>query len=135
MICTVSALTLVVHDYDEAIGWFRDRLDFVLLEDTDLGGDKRWVLMAAGSQAGAMRLLLARAVTETQIKAIGNQAGGRVFLFMETDDFAADHARFKARGVAFAEEPRTEPYGRVAVFRDLCGNRWDLVERQQEGCS
>jgi catechol 2,3-dioxygenase-like lactoylglutathione lyase family enzyme len=122
-------IALVVRDYDEAIAWYTAKLGFVLLEDTPVGGAKRWVRVAPAADA-AFALLLARAATREQESRIGNQAGGRVFLFLETDDFARDHAAFTARGVRFVEAPRSEAYGRVAVFEDLHGNRWDLVERR-----
>ncbi|HEY8571897.1 VOC family protein [Phenylobacterium sp.] len=119
------ALTaLLVREYDEAIGFFVGKLGFELLEDTPQG-DKRWVVVRPrGSEAA---LLLARAVGD-QAARIGDQAGGRVFLFLETDDFARDHAAFEAAGVRFLEPPRREAYGTVAVFEDLYGNRWDLIE-------
>lgn len=122
----LATVALVVADYDEAIAWYTAKLGFRLLEDTDLGDGKRWVIVAPES-AGA-RLLLAQASDEAQRAAIGSQAGGRVFLFLETDDFARDHAAMLARGVAFKEEPRHEAYGTVAVFADLYGNLWDLLE-------
>lgn len=125
----ISALALVVRDYDEAIAWFTGALGFDLLEDTPLGGGKRWVRVAPSGGRGAA-LLLARATTPAQEAAIGDQAGGRVFLFLDSDDFARDHAAFVARGVRFVEAPRDEAYGRVAVFLDLYGNRWDLVGRK-----
>lgn len=128
----LATVTLVVRDYDEAIGWFCDRLGFALVEDTDLGGGRRWVRVAPSTQAGAC-LLLARAATDAQRAAIGRQGGGRVAFFLETDDFAGDHARFSAAGVRFREAPRREPYGTVAVFEDLCGNRWDLIEPRPAG--
>jgi catechol 2,3-dioxygenase-like lactoylglutathione lyase family enzyme len=119
------ALTaLLVRDYDEAIGFFVGKLGFELVEDAPQAG-KRWVVVRPrGSDAG---LLLARAVGE-QAARVGDQAGGRVFLFLETDDFARDHTAFTAGGVRFLEAPRREPYGTVAVFEDLYGNRWDLIE-------
>ena len=118
------ALTaLLVRDYDEAIGFYVGKLGFELVEDTPQG-DKRWVVVRPRGSDGA--LLLARAVGE-QTARIGDQAGGRVFLFLETDDFARDHAAFTAAGVRFLEAPRREPYGTVAVFEDLYGNRWDLI--------
>jgi catechol 2,3-dioxygenase-like lactoylglutathione lyase family enzyme len=129
---SISALALVVRDYDEAIAWFTGALGFVLLEDTPLGGGKRWVRVAPPGGRGAA-LLLARATTPAQEERIGDQAGGRVFLFLDTDDFARDHAAFAGRGVRFVEDPRNEAYGRVAVFLDLYGNRWDLVERAGGG--
>jgi catechol 2,3-dioxygenase-like lactoylglutathione lyase family enzyme len=124
----IAQIALVVRDYDEAIAWFVDKLGFVVLEDTRLSESKRWVRVAPSSDA-AFCLLLARAANEEQSSRIGNQAGGRVFLFLHTDDFARDHAAFVTRGVHFVEEPRHEEYGRVCVFEDLYGNRWDLVER------
>jgi catechol 2,3-dioxygenase-like lactoylglutathione lyase family enzyme len=128
---TLSALALVVRDYDEAIAWYTRSLAFDLLEDTDLGGGKRWVRVAPRAPEGALvtALLLAKAVDPEQTSRIGNQAGGRVFLFLSTDDFDADYTAMTSRGVVFEEPPRSEPYGKVAVFRDLYGNRWDLVER------
>jgi len=122
----LGALTLVVRAYDEAIAWYRDRLGFVLGADTPLGEGKRWVVMRPGE--GGSDLLLAEAASPEQASAIGRQAGGRVFLFLHTTDFAADHARMKAAGVRFIEEPRHETYGTVAVFEDLYGNRWDLIQ-------
>jgi len=121
------ALTaLLVREYDEAIDFYIRKAGFELVEDTDMGGGKRWVVVRPqGSQGG---LLLARAVGE-QARAVGDQSGGRVFLFLETDDFAADHARMSAAGVRFLEAPRHEPYGTVAVFEDLYGTRFDLIER------
>lgn len=117
---------LLVRDYDEAIDFYVRKAGFELVEDTDLGGGKRWVLVRPpGSDAG---LLLARAVGD-QTVAVGQQAGGRVFLFLETDDFAGDHARMSAAGVRFLEEPRHEPYGTVAVFEDLYGTKFDLIQR------
>ncbi|WP_395449690.1 VOC family protein [Aminobacter sp. UC22_36] len=123
----VATVSVVVADYDQAIAWYVDKLGFVLTEDVDLGGGKRWVTVAPGGGQGA-RLLLARADGESQLAAIGNQTGGRVFLFLETDDFARDHALMLANGVEFREAPRHEAYGTVAVFVDLCGNLWDLLE-------
>ena len=125
----LAALSLVVPDYDEAIRYYTQVLGFELLEDTDLGDDKRWVLVAPpGSGPHGCRLLLARAVGDAQRAAIGHQAGGRVFLFLHTDDFARDYAAFSGRGVEFLEAPRDEPYGTVAVFADAFGNRWDLLQ-------
>jgi catechol 2,3-dioxygenase-like lactoylglutathione lyase family enzyme len=122
----LSLTSLLVADYDEAIAYFVDTLSFELREDTALGAGKRWVVVApSGAGAG---LLLARAVGERQMEAIGNQSGGRVFLFLETEDFARDHAVYIERGVRFVEQPRREAYGIVAVFEDLYGNRWDLVQ-------
>ncbi len=123
----IGALTLVVRDYDEARDWYTRVLGFELLEDTPLGGGKRWLRVAPpGSRETA--LLLAKAATPEQAAAIGHQAGGRVLLFLKTRDFDRDHAAMLSRGVRFLEEPRREPYGSVAVFKDLYGNRWDLLE-------
>ena len=122
----LGLVTLVVDDYDESIAFFVDRLGFALREDRTLEGGKRWVVVVPAG--GGTGLLLARAANDEQRRAIGHQAGGRVFLFLETADFAATHAAFLAAGVRFAEPPRQESYGRVAVFEDLYGNRWDLIE-------
>jgi catechol 2,3-dioxygenase-like lactoylglutathione lyase family enzyme len=121
----LATVALLVRDYDEAIAWYTDRLGFSLAEDVDLGGGKRWVTLAA---TGGARLLLAKADGEREAERIGDQTGGRVFLFLETDDFARDHGAMVAKGVTFKEEPRHEPYGTVAVFADLYGNFWDLIE-------
>lgn len=123
----IGALSLLVRDYDEAIAWYRDKLGFTLVADDDLGGGKRWVMVAPPG-ARESRLLLAKASGPEQQAAIGNQAGGRVFLFLHTDDFARDHASMVTAGVTFLEEPRHEAYGSVAVFQDLYGNRWDLLQ-------
>ncbi len=120
----IAALALVVPDYDKAIAFYVGTLGFRLTEDIDQGR-KRWVTVEA--PGGGPRLVLARAESETQARAIGNQAGGRVFLFLQTDDFARDHAAMLAAGVIFEEAPRHEPYGTVAVWRDPFGNRWDLI--------
>jgi len=124
---TVTTAAVVVRDYDEAIAFYAGILGLRLIEDTPLAAGKRWVVV--GTDAGA-RLLLARAATPEQEARIGDQTGGRVFLFLETDDFARDHAAYRAAGVRFMEGPRQEPYGTVAVFEDLYGNRWDLIERR-----
>lgn len=124
---TLAAVSLLVPSYGEGIAFFVGRLGFSLVEDTPLGGGKRWVLVAPPG-GGGTRLLLAQAADAAQRRAIGDQAGGRVFLFLQTDDFARDHRRFREAGVAFLEEPREEPYGTVAVFQDPFGNRWDLIE-------
>lgn len=123
----LARLALVVPDYDAALAFFTGVMGFCTVEDSDLGGGKRWVVVAPRGGTGA-ELVLARAATPEQRRAIGNQAGGRVFLFLETDAFDADHARLSAAGVVFEEAPQSEAYGRVAVFRDPFGNRWDLVE-------
>lgn len=125
MNATIATVALLVRDYDEAIGFYRDRLGFTLLADTPLG-DKRWVLVAP--PGGGARLLLAKADGPDQLARVGDQTGGRVGFFLETDDFARDHAAFTARGVSFLEAPRHEAYGSVAVFEDLYGNKWDLIE-------
>ncbi len=123
----LASLALLVADYDEAKAWYVDRLGFTVLEDTDLGDGKRWVLVAPPGTGGAA-LLLAKAADERQRSRIGDQTGGRVFLFLNTDDIWGDHQRYAARGVVFEHPPRIEPYGTVAVFQDLYGNRWDLIQ-------
>lgn len=127
MAAHIGAVTLLVREYDEAIDWFRTRLGLTLIMDSDMGAGKRWVLMSPPG-AHEARLLLARAVNDEQRAAIGNQTGGRVFLFLHTDDFDRDHTAMLQAGVSFLEQPRDEPYGRVAVFQDLYGNRWDLLQ-------
>ena len=121
---SLSLVSLLVPDYDEAIAFYCGALGFALTQDTDLGGGKRWVRVSPGPGTD---ILLARAVGD-QRQAIGNQGGGRVWLFLETDDFARDHATFTKAAVRFEEPPRHEPYGTVAVFTDPYGNRWDLIE-------
>ncbi len=130
---SLAHVALVVRDYDEAIAWFRDKLGFTLVADEyQPAQDKRWVLVAPpGAPPGGASLLLARAATPEQEAFIGNQAGGRVFLFLRTDDFDRDFAAMTAKGVAFVRPPAVQPYGKVAVFLDLYGNRWDLVEFSQ----
>ena len=125
----LALTTLVAREYDEAIRWFTTMLDFTLVEDAPREGGKRWVVLRPGS--GGSGLLIARAANAAQAERVGAQTGGRVAFFLTTDDFDRDHARFKGRGVPFTEGPRTEPYGKVAVFTDLYGNRWDLVERRE----
>ncbi len=125
---TIGYVALVVRDYDEAIDFYVNTLDFALVEDTPVPAQsKRWVLLAPPGSSEA-RLLLARAVGEEQGSRVGNQTGGRVFLFLHTDDFWRDFRRYKERGVVFVREPKEEPYGTVAVFQDLYGNLWDLLE-------
>ncbi|MEQ8814761.1 MAG: VOC family protein [Thalassobaculum sp.] len=124
---SIVTVALVVPDYDEAIAFFVGTLGFELLEDTPQAPGKRFVRVAPKGGSGAA-LLLARAATDEQRAAIGNQTGGRVFLFLHTDDFDRDHARLTAAGIAFAGPPRDEDYGRVAVFVDPFGNKWDLVQ-------
>jgi catechol 2,3-dioxygenase-like lactoylglutathione lyase family enzyme len=126
----IAALALVVPDYDAAIAFFVGGLGFELLEDIDQGR-KRWVRVAP--PGGGVALVLARADGARQAAAIGDQAGGRVFLFLETGDFARDSARIAQAGGVFEETPRDEPYGRVAVWRDPFGNRWDLIEPARQG--
>lgn len=123
----IHAFAIVVRDYDEAIAYYRDILGFDLIEDIPMTPTKRWVLIAPpGSKE--CKILLARAATPEQERFIGNQSGGRVFLFLHTDDFDEDYARYKARGVKFTELPRNEDYGKVVVFEDIYGNRWDLLQ-------
>ena len=128
---TIVHVALVVRDYDEAIEFFTQTLHFTLIEDTyQPEQDKRWVLVAPPGSAGSA-LLLARATTPEQEAAIGNQTGGRVFLFLNTDDFWRDYNEMAARGVRFVREPKEAPYGTVAVFEDLYGNLWDLLQLKQ----
>ena len=122
----IAAFSLLVRDYDEAIAFYVGKLGFELSEDADRGGGKRWVRVTP--RGGQTSLLLARAVTDEQRAAVGNQSGRRVWLFLETEDFDRDHAAFVAAGVRFRETPRREDYGVVAVFEDLYGNAWDLIE-------
>jgi catechol 2,3-dioxygenase-like lactoylglutathione lyase family enzyme len=123
----IASVALVVRDYDEAIAYYTKTLRFELIEDTDLGNGKRWVVVRPLGSSGTA-LLLARAVNPEQASRIGNQTGGRVFLFLHTDDFWRDYHELKTRGVRFVEEPRREAYGTVVVFEDLYGTRWDLIE-------
>ena len=118
---------MLVPDYDEAIAYYTKALGFQLVEDTPLSPEKRWVLVAPRGESSC-RLLLAKAKNAAERAAIGRQAGGRVFLFLHTDDFWRDYRAFVAAGVTFNEAPRTEPYGTVAVFTDLYGNKWDLLQ-------
>ena len=128
----IGALTLLVADYDQAIRFFTEGLGFALLEDTRLDEPgkpgKRWVRVAPKGASGSA-LLLAQAANAQQQAAIGQQGGGRVFLFLETTDFWRDYQRMQAYGVHFCEQPRDEPYGTVVVFEDISGNRWDLLQR------
>ena len=123
----IGYVALVVREYDEAVAFYTQRLGFTLVEDTDLGRGKRWVLIAPAGSRGTS-LLLARAVNPEQANRIGNQTGGRVFLFLHTDDFWRDYRAMEAQGVKFKELPRDEPYGTVAVFEDLYGNQWDILQ-------
>ncbi|MBW4707812.1 VOC family protein [Roseobacter sp. YSTF-M11] len=122
----LAALSLIVPDYDIGITFFCDTLGFDLIEDIPQG-HKRWVTVSA--PGSPVRIVLARAENDRQRAAIGDQGAGRVWLFLDTDDFARDHARLLAKGIVFEEEPRTETYGTVAVFRDPFGNRWDLIQK------
>ena len=124
---SVGYVALVVRDYDEAIAFYTKVMRFELVEDTQLGAGKRWVLVAPPGSSGT-RLLLARAATPEQESRIGNQTGGRVFLFLHTDDFWRDYRDLKSRGVTFRRDPKEESYGTVAVFEDLYGNQWDLLQ-------
>jgi catechol 2,3-dioxygenase-like lactoylglutathione lyase family enzyme len=121
----LGLVTYVAREYDEAIGFFVGKLGFTLVEDTDMGGGKRWVVVTAGEGAS---LLIARADGEQQEASIGNQTGGRVGFFLQTDNFDRDFAEWTARGVKFHEQPRREVYGTVAVFEDVYGNTWDLIQ-------
>lgn len=123
-------IALVVRDYDEAIQFFTKIFDFDLIEDTSMSPTKRWVVVAPQGSPGT-RLLLAKAVGPEQQSRIGDQTGGRVFLFLDTDDFHRDHKKLTERGVKFVRAPSKEEYGWVAVFEDLYGNKWDLVERRR----
>src|ERR1700690_2232923 len=127
MLQTLGYVALVVRDYDEAIVFFTNSLGFELIENTNLGEGKRWVLVAPPGSRGT-NLVLARAATPEEISRIGNQTGGRVFLFLHTDDFWRDYRAMTSRGVKFLEPPREEPYGTVAVWEDLYGNKWDLLQ-------
>lgn len=125
---SIAHVSLVIKDYDEAIAFYTNKLNFTLLEDTDQPAqDKRWVIVAPPGSTGSS-LLLARASTPEQQAFIGNQSGGRVFLFLQTDDFWRDYTQMTERGITFVREPTTADYGTVAVFEDLYGNLWDLIE-------
>lgn len=126
---SLSKIALLVSDYDEALDYYVGTLGFDLIEDTDMGGGKRWVVVCPS--AGGCALLLAKAKNPEQQAAVGQQTGGRVFLFLDTQDFDGDYQRYSEMGVDFIEEPRKEDYGKVVVFRDLYGNLWDLVGRGQ----
>lgn len=122
----LALVTLVVRDYDEAIAYFTQALSFTLIEDTDMGGGKRWVVVSPDGGSG---VLLAKAAKPEQAARVGDQTGGRVAFFLHTDDFDASYAHMRNAGVRFIEQPRNEAYGKVVVFEDLYGNRWDLVEQ------
>ena len=127
---SLAHIALIVRDYDEAIAWFTEKLGFsVVADEHQPEQDKRWVLVAPpGAPQGAATLLLARASSPEQAAFIGDQAGGRVFLFLATDDFDRDFEAMRAKGIRFVREPKRAAYGKVAVFEDLCGNLWDLVQ-------
>jgi catechol 2,3-dioxygenase-like lactoylglutathione lyase family enzyme len=125
----ISQIALVVDDYDEAIAFYTQKLHFLLVEDTVLSDTKRWVVLSPpGAGSEGCCLLLAKGVGEEQRSRVGNQTGGRVFLFLHTDDFRRDYDDMRERGIEFVREPTTESYGTVAVFKDLYGNLWDLIE-------
>lgn len=126
----IAQVTFLVRDYDEAIAFFCEALGFELLQDQVLSPTKRWVVVRPRGDVGT-GLLLAKATTPEQERTVGQQSGGRVGFFLHTDDFVRDHSRMKARGVRFTEDPRNEDYGVVAVFLDLYGNRWDLIEPRE----
>jgi catechol 2,3-dioxygenase-like lactoylglutathione lyase family enzyme len=126
----IGYVTLLVRDYDEAIAFYTGCLGFDLFEDTPLGGAKRWVLVAPSRSVGTA-LLLARAATPEQVARVGDQTGGRVFLFLHTEDFWRDYEALRSRGVRFVKEPWRETYGTVAVFVDLYGNKWDLLSEPE----
>lgn len=128
---SIAHIALVVDDYDEAIKFYTEKLDFTLLEDTPQSETKRWVLVTPKGAEGCS-LLLAKGVGEEQRSRIGNQTGGRVFLFLRTDDFWRDYENYRSKGINFIREPKTEEYGTVAVFEDLYGNLWDLIEFKNE---
>lgn len=123
----IAHIALVVNDYDEAIQFYTQKLNFVLKEDTVLSETKRWVIVSPPG-SGNCSLLLAKAATEEQKTRTGNQTGGRVFLFLHTDDLRRDYKNMKAQGISFVREPAEEEYGTVAVFKDLYGNLWDMIE-------
>ena len=123
----IGSVALVVANYDDAIAFYTQKLGFDLIEDTDLGNGKRWVLVSPPNSSGT-HLLLAQASTQQQLEAVGNQTGGRVFLFLHTNDFWRDYELMQKNGVNFNEQPRVEEYGTVVVFEDLYGNKWDLLQ-------
>jgi len=129
---SIVHIALVVNDYDEAIKFYTEKLNFTLIEDTPQSETKRWVLIAPKGSEGCS-LLLAKGVGEEQRSRVGNQTGGRVFLFLKTDDFWRDYQKMQSQGIKFVREPKDEEYGTVAVFEDLYGNLWDLVEFRSGG--
>ena len=126
----LAGISLVVNDYDEAIDFYTRKLSFTLLEDTRMSDTKRWVVIAPPGSTGCT-LLLAKAANDAQKAVLGNQTGGRVFLFLHTDNFDRDYNQMQEAGIEFIESPRQEVYGKVVVFADLYGNRWDLIEPQK----
>ena len=131
---SIAHVSVLVRDYDEAIAYYTGVLGFRLVEDATLAPGKRWVLVAP-TGSSECSLLLAKAKNESELKSVGQQSGGRVFLFLQTDDFWRDYRAFAARGVRFCEEPREESYGTVVVFEDFYGNRWDLLQRRPPNVS
>lgn len=125
---SIVHISLLVKDYDKAINFYAGKLNFKVIEDTPLSDSKRWVLIQPPGSTGCC-ILLAKATNEQQMSAIGNQSGGRVFLFLETDDFNRDYTQMLANDITFVREPSVETYGIVAVFKDLYGNLWDLIQR------
>lgn len=126
----IANIALVVEDYDDAIAFYTQKLNFQIIQDSDLGGGKRWVQISPPNANGTS-ILLAKATNEQQKQSVGNQAGGRVFLFLQTNDFWRDYQQMKSQGVEFTEEPRVEEYGVVVVFQDLYGTKWDLLELKE----
>jgi len=126
----IALIALVVKDYDDAIDFYTQKLDFTVMEDTKMDAQKRWVVVSPPGGSGC-NLLLAKAVGDSQMASVGNQTGGRVFLFLYTDDFWRDYNKMMERGVKFVRVPKEEPYGTVAVFEDLCGNLWDLLQPKE----
>jgi catechol 2,3-dioxygenase-like lactoylglutathione lyase family enzyme len=124
---SIAQIALVVADYDEALAFYTQKLGFVLIKDTPLSSTKRWVVIAPAADAIGCRLLLAKAANDEQLQAVGNQTGGRVFLFMQVSDFWLNYHAFVKAGVSFVRPPVVETYGTVAVFKDLYGNLWDLI--------
>ena len=124
----LGQISLLVKDYDEAIGYYTKTLDFELIEDTQLSESKRWVVIKPKGKEAGCQILLAKASTNEQINCIGNQTGGRVFLFLYTDDFMRDYNNYTNKGVEFVRAIQHEPYGTVSVFKDIYGNLWDLIE-------
>jgi catechol 2,3-dioxygenase-like lactoylglutathione lyase family enzyme len=128
----IAHISLLIPDYDEAIAYFTQVLDFDLIEDKSMGEDKRWVLVRPKGDEKGCNLLLAKASKESQILAIGNQTGGRVFLFLHTDDIERDYKAYTEKGVQFINPPNVQPHGKVAIFKDKYGNLWDLIEAKSK---